>query len=170
MEERHRSRIGIGVVLIVLGAWFLAVQLVPGLGAWASINLSWPLIIVAVGLTLLLIGLLGSTPGMAIPASIVTGVGALLYWQNATGNWESWAYAWTLFPGFVGLGTILAGLLGDRGSSVSGGAWLVLISAVMFAAFGSFLGGPQVFGTYWPLLLIGLGVLLLIRPLTRRRT
>lgn len=170
MQERHRSRIGIGLVLVLLGLWFLMVQLIPGMDQWARAHLAWPLIIVAVGLTLLLIGLLGGTPGMAIPASIVTGVGCLLYWQNATGEWASWAYAWTLFPGFVGMGTMLTGLLGDRSASVSGGAWLVLISAVMFAVFGSFLGGPDVFGAYWPVLLIGLGVLLLIRPLTRRRS
>ena len=169
MQERHRSRIGIGLVLILLGLWFLLVQVVPGLDVWAKAHLAWPLIIVAVGLTLLLIGLLGGTPGMAIPASIVTGVGCLLYWQNATGEWASWAYAWTLFPGFAGVGTILAGLMGDRSSSVSGGAWMVLISAVLFAAFGSFLGGPEIFGAYWPVLLIGLGVLLLIRPITQRR-
>jgi hypothetical protein len=38
----------------------------------------------------------------------------------------------------------------------------------MFAVFGAFLGGPEVFGTYWPVLLIGLGVLILLRPLIRR--
>lgn len=168
MQERLRSRIGIGLVLILLGVWFLLVQLIPGLDMWARAHLAWPLIIVAVGLTLLLIGLLGGTPGMAIPACIVTGVGCILYWQNATGEWASWAYAWTLFPGFVGVGTMLAGLLGDRSASVSGGAWMVLISAVLFAVFGSFLGGPAIFGAYWPVLLIGLGILLLIRPLTRR--
>jgi hypothetical protein len=170
MTERHRSRVAIGILLVLLGVWFMAVQVAPGLRAWAEINLAWPLIIVAVGLSLLLVGLLSATPGMAVPACIVAGIGGLLYYQNATGDWASWAYAWTLIPGFAGIGTLLAGLLGDRHSSVTGGAWTILISAVMFAAFGSFLGGPKILGAYWPILLIGLGLLLLIRPLTRSRS
>ncbi len=170
MTERHRSRVVIGILLVILGLWFMAVQIVPGLRDWAQLNLAWPLIVVAVGLSLLVIGLLSSTPGMAVPACVVAGIGGLLYWQNATGNWASWAYAWTLIPGFAGIGTMLAGLLGDRSASVSGGAWTVLISVVLFAAFGSLLGGPSVLGAYWPVLLIGLGLLLLIRPLTRSRS
>lgn len=170
MTERHRSRVVIGILLVILGLWFLAVQVVPGLRDWAQLNLAWPLIVVAVGLSLLVIGLLNSTPGMAVPACVVAGIGGLLYWQNATGDWASWAYAWALIPGFAGIGTMLAGLLGDRSASVTGGAWTVLISAVLFAAFGSLLGGPHVLGAYWPVLLIGLGLLLLIRPLTRSRS
>jgi hypothetical protein len=94
----------------------------------------------------------------------------LLYWQNATGNWESWAYVWTLIPGFVGLGTVLAGLLGGESrQEVRGGLWLILISLVLFAAFGSFFGALGLVGPYWPLLLIALGVLIFVRSLFRFR-
>ena len=40
---------------------------------------------------------------MMVPASIVTGIGGLLYWQNATGRWESWSYAWALIVASVGV-------------------------------------------------------------------
>jgi len=118
---------------------------------------------------LLIIGLLTGVPAMAIPACIVGGIGGLLYWQNSTGNWESWTYAWTLIPGFVGVGTILSGLLGgEPRQSVRGGFWLVAISLALFAFFGSFLGGLNLLGPYWPALLILLGLLLLVRSLFRR--
>jgi len=130
--------------MILLGAWFLAGQLVPGLQAWFA----WPLTIVGVGVLLLIIGLLTGVPGLAVPACIVGGIGGLLYWQDATGNWESWAYAWALIPGFVGVGGVLAGLLGGEGrQAVRGGGTLILISLILFAIFGSFFGALGLWGT-----------------------
>ena len=128
MDRRRRSSLAAGLVLILLGAWFLAIQWVPGLQAWFS----WPLIIVGGGVLLLMIGLLTRVPAMAVPACIVGGIGGLLYWQNATGNWESWAYAWALIPGFVGVGIVLSGLFGgETRQAVRGGSWLILISLVL---------------------------------------
>jgi len=166
MNRRGRSSLAGGVVLILLGIVFLVTQWVPGFRVWAS----WPLVIVGVGLALLVIGLVLGAPGMAVPACIVGGIGALLYWQNVTGHWESWAYAWALIPGFVGVGVLLAGLLeGKFRQALGGGGWLILISLVLFAIFGSFLGGLNLLGPYWPVLLIALGLFILIARLVRRR-
>lgn len=170
MDYRRRSSLAAGLVLILFGALFLAVQLVPGLQVWIDVERSWPLIIVAIGVFLLVLGLLTGAPGMAVPACIVGGIGGLLYWQNVTGNWESWAYAWTLIPGFVGLGIILSGLLGGEvRRSVGGGAWMVFISLGLFAIFGSFFDVLGAWGAYWPILLIAFGLLLLARSLFRSR-
>ena len=166
MDRRRRSNLAAGLVLTLLGAWFLAIQWVPGLQAWFS----WPLIIVGGGVLLLIIGLLTRVPAMAVPACIVGGIGGLLYWQNATGNWESWVYAWALIPGFVGVGIVLSGLLGgETRQAVRGGGWLILISLVLFAVFGSFFGALGLVGPYWPVLLIVLGLLALARSLFRSR-
>jgi len=166
MNRRHRSSLAGGLVLILLGVLFLAVQLMPGLQLWFS----WPLIIVGVGVLLLILGLVTGAPDMAVPACIVGGIGGLLYWQNSTGNWESWAYAWTLIPGFVGVGIVLSGLLGGKPRQpVREGGGLILISLVLFTVFGSFLGGLSLLGPYWPVLLIVLGLWVLVRPLFRSR-
>jgi hypothetical protein len=158
-----------GVLLVLVGAWFLATQFVPGLGEWFNIEFTWPLIIIAVGAFLLVFGLLVGAPGMAVPACIVGGIGGILYWQNLTQDWDSWAYVWTLIPGFVGIGTILAGLLGENTrSSVEGGSWLVIISLVLFLIFSSFTSERSWLGPYWPILLIVAGVLMIVRILLRR--
>jgi high-affinity Fe2+/Pb2+ permease len=105
---------------------------------------------------------------MAVPAAIVTGIGLLLYWQNATGNWESWAYVWALIPGFAGVGVLFAGLLGETPrQSLRDGVNLIIISLIMFVIAAAFLGGPNLLGPYWPVLIILFGVWLLIRPLWR---
>ena len=163
MNRSRRSSLGVGVLLIVLGVLFLLDQFFPGAFGWIG-PITWPLIVVFVGISLLLLGLLTGNPGMAVPACVVGGIGLLLYWQNATQNFGSWAYAWALIPGFAGAGVILEGLLRGRpGKALTEGGWMILVSLVMFAVFASFLGGPQVLGVYWPVLLIALGAFALIR-------
>jgi hypothetical protein len=170
MQRETRTRVTGGVLLILLGLMFLAYQLIPTPFEWLQGADVWPLTVVAVGVFLLIFGLLVGAPGMAIPASIVSGIGLLLVWQNATGNWDSWSYAWALIPGFVGIGVILNGLLGgDRlRDALEGGFWLIVISLTLFAIFGSFLGGLNLFQPYLPVLLIVLGAVMLLRSLLRR--
>ncbi|MGE5603319.1 MAG: hypothetical protein ACM30E_09725 [Nitrososphaerales archaeon] len=173
MSSSQRSAMAGGIILILLGIVFLAGQLLPNV--WSSLaGFSWPLIVVVVGVLLLIIGVLTNVPGMAVPACVVGGIGLLLFWQNRTGNWESWAYAWALIPGFVGAGTILASLWEGKWSGVRGGLWLILISAAMFVVFGALLGGlfggdVGLIARWWPLALILLGVLSLIDHVARRR-
>jgi len=169
MSRTNRANIAIALALILIGAWFLAVQFVPALHAFTLERMTWPLAVIGVGVLLALVGLLSWTPGLLVPACIVGGIGGLLYWQNTTGNWESWAYAWTLIPGFVGVGVFLSELLQRRfRQAVTSGGWLILISLVLFLIFSSFLGGPTLLGAYWPVLLILLGLILLAQALFRR--
>lgn len=168
MDRGRRSSFATGLVLILIGVLVLVAQLVPGWDTWFA----WPLYIVGIGAVLLIIGLLTRVPALAIPACIVGGIGGLLYYQNATGNWESWSYAWALIPGFVGVGIVFAGLLGgEPRKSLREGGQLILVSLVMFLAFGSFFGllGLGPLGNYWPVLLIALGVLILFNRLIFRR-
>ncbi len=170
MDRSTRSSLTFGIILIGIGALFLAFQLFPQLGQWINWSTGWPLIIVGVGLVFLVSAVLSRASGLAIPGTIIGGIGGLLWWQNLTNNWDTWAYAWALIPGFVGVGIILNGVLsGKVRSAITGGGWLIMISLIMFFVFGSFLGGMAVFGAYWPVLLIILGVFVLVRPLIRSR-
>jgi hypothetical protein len=166
MDHRRRSSLAVGLMLILIGAWLLVTQFVPGL----QITFTWPWILIGVGLFLLVIGTLTGAPGMAVPACIVAGLGGLFYWQDATGNWESWSYVWALIPGFVGVGVVLSNLLeGKFSQGIRDGGSLILISLALFLVFGSFFGGLNVLGPYWPVLLILLGLWLLVQRIFRPR-
>ncbi len=168
MNIKRRSNLAAGLILILVGLFFLATQFLPELDLWTA-WFEWPIYVVGVGFLLLLIGLLVGEPDMAVPACIVGGIGGILYWQNATGNWESWSYVWALIPGFAGVGVVLSGLIGPahkRWKTVQDGFQTVLVSAVLFVVFGSFFGLPML-GDYWPLLLIALGLFLMVRALFR---
>ena len=120
---------------------------------------------------MLLLGALSGAPGMAVPASIVTGIGGILFWQNATGNWESWSYIWALIPGFVGIGVILNGMLtGQTRQAIQDGGRTILVSLVLFAIFGAFFGRELFAGWVWPSLLIIAGVLILVSNFLRPRS
>jgi len=169
--RQNRSNLFLGLLLILIGAWLVISNQVPSLNTWMKDNFTWPMWTIGAGLLILLIGLFTNSPGMAIPASIVTGVGGILYYQNQTGDFGSWSYMWTLIPGFVGVGTILAGLLGSNTRrSLGHGLRLIVTSAVLFLAFATFFGKIAIFGPYGlPILLILLGVYVLARGFMRGR-
>jgi hypothetical protein len=163
---QKQSSIVIGLILIVAGILFLIFQAFPALAPNIDLATQWPLIIVGIG-GLLLLGALFGNPPLAIPASIVSGIGLILAYQNVSGNWASWAYVWTLIPGFVGIGIILMALLDkDKREQVRDGITLLLISFGLFIVFGGFLGA---LGIYWPILLILGGLILLFRSYGRTK-
>ncbi len=172
MSKERRSDLVFGIILLLIGAWFLAAQfnLVPGLNEVMDLKFQWPLIVVGIGLFLFLLGLLTRAPGLSVPAVIVAGIGGMLYWTNSTGQWSAWAYLWTLIPGLVGLGIILATLLGanDRNGYIDG-LRLLLISAILFVVFFMIISGQGYFVKYWPVLIILAGIWIIIQAFLRKR-
>jgi len=167
MDKSKRTSIVGGALLILVGSVLFAAQVAPDYMPDFLEIFSWPWIIIGVGLFLFALGAALGEPGLAVPATIVSGIGGILAYQSYTGNWESWSFIWTLIPGFVGLGIMLMSLLGGEGS-VKDGATLVLISFIMLAVFGSFFGALGMAGQYWPVLLILLGVVLLFRSFFKK--
>ncbi len=165
MKQKKHSFIW-GFLLILVGGLLLADQLVP---SW-HINFDWPWIVIFVGLTFLAFAILTRTGGLAIPGSIVGGIGAILYYQNLTGNWDTWEFAWSLIPGFVGIGLALAAIISpeEHRDGWTASLFLLVISAIMFSIFG----GSAFFGwntqILWPAAIIAFGAFLLIRGLFRK--
>jgi len=158
--EKRGSIVG-GIILILLGAFFLLLQFFPGLADLFNLSQQWPLIIVGAGL-LFLLGALFGNPPMAVPGMIITGTGLILYYQNATGNWGSWAYIWSLYPIFVGIGLIMMNTLqGSWRKGLREGGGLVLIGVVLFVVFAGFFSGFGALGRLWPILVIVAGLWLL---------
>jgi len=172
MSRQNRTQLALGILLVLLGTWFIAVRQVPILKPFSNLNWDWPFYVIGAGAVLLLIGLVTDAPRMAIPAVIVAGIGGILYYQNISHDWESWNFMWTLIPGFVGVGNILAGLFGDdTGHNIGRGINLIVISAVLFLIFAAIFNRINILGNYGvAVLLILLGLYVIGRGLIRSRT
>jgi hypothetical protein len=172
---RSSTSLALGIVLVVVGVFFLVMRVF-------NVDLSvygWPLYVIIPGLTLLVVGFVSLGSGAIIPGGIVTLTGLVLAYQNATGDWASWAYAWALvMPGGVGLGILLGGLRERDARQIRQGwtllFWALLIFIIGFVFFESIL---NVSGTDYgvvgraalPALLIIIGVTLLVRSIRHQR-
>ena len=167
--RQNRSNLFLGFLLILVGGWMILTNQVPAIHEWIQSHSTGSVYTIGAGVLILLIGLFTGSPGMAIPAAIVAGIGGILYYQDLNNDYSSWSYMWALIPGFVGVGTILAGLLGENTRhNLARGLRLLVISAVMFLAFGTFFGGLSILGNYGaPILIILLGVYILARGFMR---
>jgi len=167
--RQNRTNLFLGILLILIGGWLVITRQVPSVQNWIDQNFAWPMWTIGAGLLVFIIGLLTGAPGMAVPASIIAGIGGILYYQNQTGNFGSWSYMWALIPGFVGVGTILAGLLGEHTRrNLAHGVNLIVISTVLFLVFGTFFGGLSILGDYGvAVILILLGLYILVRGFLR---
>lgn len=167
-RRRRRGSSGIGWMLLGAGA-LLLLGTVLGFGFW---GLLWPAFIIVPGLAMFYgVKRLGrSATILTVPATMVTTLGLMLFIQNLTGLWGTWAYAWTLlFPGSLGLGLAVYGELarkpraeelGENMAKV--GLGMFLVGAVLNVIFG--VGGwitGAVGGLFLPLLLIGIGISML---------
>ena len=163
MKKQGRTQLALGIILILLGAFFIAQRSIPEVSEFAERFSEWPFTVIGVGVLLLLLGLILGAPGLAVPAAIVAGIGGILYYQDLTGDWDSWSYMWTLIPGFVGVGVFLQGVLGENTRhNLKHGLNLMVVSAVLFLVFSAFFGGWNLFGNFGPaivLILLGLWVL-----------
>ena len=170
-SRSNRSQLILGILLIALGIWFFAQRAVPSFADFTDKFMGFPYNLMWIGAALLVWGMFTGNPGMAVPAAIVAGVGGIFYYQEVSGNHDSWAYMWTLIPGFVGVGTVLQGLLGDNTRrNIVRGLNAMAFSAVMFLIFAAFLGGLEVLGNYTAAIaLIALGVWMLAKNLWRGR-
>ncbi len=170
MNSPTRSSLRTGLALILLGVVFLVLQIVPGINEIFRGENAPALVLFGVALLLAVIGIATGATGMIIPICIVAGIGGIFYWQTAMGGgYLSWAYAWTLIPGFVGVGIFLNELFnGHPLKGISDALGPIAFSIVGYLVLGSAIGGLNVLGVYWPVLLIVLGVLFLVQPLLKR--
>ena len=172
MNRQNRTELILGLLLILAGIWFVVSRQIPALRPWANLNLEWPVYVIGAGALMLVLGLATGRPRMAIPATIVAGGGKILWYQNQTQDWESWSFLWTLIFAFVGIGVILAGLLGDNPPyNLRRGLNLLVISAALFLIFATIMGRLSVLGDYGAAaLLIFIGLYVIGRSLFRTRS
>ena len=174
-EGRYRPpALVLGSILVVLGGLLFVSQLLDiGID-----DVGWPFIVIAVGVVVLGLGLfVNREQGMVVGGTIATTVGLVLLYQNSTGHWESWAYAWALVgPAASGLGLALWGASTGNASDLRNGTWGLLGGLALFAVgFLFFEGVIGISGQRLPLpewvlpaAVIAIGAVLLGRGLIQR--
>jgi hypothetical protein len=161
----------LGALMIVVGVLALTVRVlrVPDV----PFSAVWPVLVLFPGVLLFAAALAIRRLELAIPGAVVTVVGLLLAYQNATGHWRSWAYAWALVvPVAIGIAQLAIGLVtGDRGLVRTAGSVLMVglgLFAVGMVVFEGLIGlsgwNLGVFGGVGvPVLLILFGAALVLR-------
>jgi len=143
---------GAGLLLILLGAILLAANL----GAFSLLRF-WPLLIVGLGIAFFLMWLgERANYGLLMPAAVMTVIGLLFLYCEIEG-WYHMDQLWPVFLLAPGLGFILMYLLGiqDRGLLIPGG--ILLFLGILFLSVN------RLTGRWWPLLLVIVGIMLLLK-------
>jgi hypothetical protein len=167
--------IGLGVALLLIGVLLFIGQLLDiGID-----DVGWPAIVIGIGVVILVLGLfVNREQGMVIGGTVVTTVGLVLLYQDQTGRWETWAYAWALVgPAASGLGMVLWGIRTADTTEIRNGTWALLgglaIFAISFLFFEGVIGisGEPLGLPEWllPVVVIAIGVLVLARGILERR-
>ena len=174
-SEGGAPTVAIGLVLVVVGAILFAGQ-VAGIGIE---DIGWPFFVIGAGIAILLIGLVvANSRTRHRRLSFTTQIRLVLFYQDQTGRWESWAYAWALVgPAASGLGLVLWGLRSGNGSDVRNGTWGLLGGLAIFGVGFLFfegligIGGERLALPEWllPVAVIAIGVVVLLRGMLERR-
>lgn len=152
-----------GLVSGVLLGLVLLIDPLTGRNPWAVI---WPFCILLPGLAFFVVTLGGgrSAAPLAIPGSILTTLGLILFYQNTLGYFQSWAYAWALVaPGAAGLGLFLFGRWGGHAVVRQVGAYLAAAGLGLFVCLAAIFEvgifrSSLAARVGWPLLLIAFGL------------
>lgn len=158
LSKQARSNQALGLLLMLIGAFFLALNL-----GWLSLSQSgiWPFFIIAPGLLLMVLAISTSARNSILPGVILTGVGLFfLLRQWGLLPW-SMDLLWPVFPGIVGIAFIATYQVAGRDKGLLLPAFILLTIALVFLAINFNLLNRR-YLEFWPVLLILAGVYLLI--------
>ena len=136
-SQRNVGSLVGGSLLIIFGILALVGKIFQNFNFWETF---WPFFIIGVGV-LFFVGMLAggrSVSGLAIPGSIITTIGLMLFYQNLTDHWESWSYGWTVILMSVGLGIFIMGFWGQNETQRAAGLRVLRLGLIMFVIFGAF--------------------------------
>lgn len=136
-SQRNTGSLVGGSLLVIFGILALLGQLFRNFNFWETF---WPFFVIGVGL-LFFVGMFAggrSISGLAIPGSIITTIGLMLFYQNITNHWESWAYGWTVILMSVGLGIFIMSIWGQNLTQRAAGLRVLRIGLILFVIFGAF--------------------------------
>lgn len=182
--EMDEKKSGSNRGALFLGGTVLLIGILLLLGEIFDISFShflWPLFIIIPGAIIFLSSLSMGKGGdaLAIVGGILTSVGAVLFLQNVTGLWASWAYAWSLVaPTSIGASQLVYGWIKKSESHIKNGWEITKVGLIIFTVgfiFFEMIIGLSGFGLkelglpVLPIVLIGLGVFILLLALFRKK-
>jgi hypothetical protein len=162
-SKKNRSKILVGIIFILLGLYFLLINL----GLWQG--LAGNLFLVVLGVAFICAFYIsGKAVGFLIPGLIMTLVGMVLALLQS-GLIEENKF-WPLIITAVGVAFVLVYFLATREKE----AWPLVMGIVLLVASGMLLATTfgvldwdfwHLVGYFWPVVLIFLGIWILLRPL-----
>ena len=174
----NRSRLVFGACLVLLGLFLLFGEIVGSIFHIRIGHYTWPFSILVPGVLLYALAFTvddNNSKGVVFAGSIVSGLGVLLFLQNLTGWWASWAYAWAfIVPTSIGVGEMVFGTLRSKQDMVNEG-WrltkiglIILLFGVLFFELLIGISGIRFFGMRslcFPAALVILGLALVVQYL-----
>jgi hypothetical protein len=165
MSPRSKNALALGVVLILVGLVLALIEFSPGFDVLFTEVMGWELALVFGGALALVFGWLNNVPELVILGVTGLGLGGLQFYFGSIGELVPWKYAWTVVPFLVGVGILVASVVTptSRYRRVAG-ANLTMAGLVLFVVFSVIFGDFR-WARYWPLALIALGMVLVVRSL-----
>jgi hypothetical protein len=178
-----RPSIGLAIVLILVGLFFL----LNNVGAFEDLELSidelWPGFLVLGGLAFWLQYLFGGTrdPGYVFvgTAALLLGLFFFLFtlnvelpfeFENLRGpiDWDDSEFLWPAYPIIGGIAFVMLGIFGSDGGALGVGLAAIAVGVIAFPFTLGSAEGLEEIGRFWPVLLILIGGAALLQPLLRR--
>ena len=152
----------LAIGLVVVGVGLLAVNIFN----IELMNYLWPAFIVVPGLLMLLPAYKSTTKRdnilnfMAIPGAMMVALGSLMFLMNLVDHFESMAYIWPLVISAGVVGLMYMERFNDESTVHENGHQFIRAMVFTFMAAALFFEVLifESLGSWWPLLLVGLGV------------
>jgi hypothetical protein len=153
--------------LIIAGLLLLALNLLD----IHLMNYLWPMFILGLG-ALMVWPAYKSTADeqsklnfLAVPGAMVLALGVLLFLLNLVNHYESMAYSWTLLLAAGGAGYGYLHRFDESGNKVDKAHRFVRTMVLLFMGLATFfeLFIFQSLGAWWPVLIVGLGIYMLVK-------
>jgi hypothetical protein len=167
-NKNNRASVILGTLLLAAGVLALLGQVIgPRFGGEF-----WPFIVIGVGLAFFVAMLVGGRAfgALAIPGSIITGIGLILLIQNTFNLWETWSFAWALIICSVGIGLVIFGTYSENEEVRQSGWNVARIGLILFIVFGILMEfvfvvmgvSTSTSSMFWPILLVAIGLIMLV--------
>jgi len=131
------------IILIVLGVVTLALNLVFN----GSMNISWPLVVIMLGVVFfILVGAFSKKWAwmvfLYLPGSLLLALGLVFLLNVITNDWNAWAYAWMLVVAGLGLGIVLVNRKVHWPEFITMTGFGMMVGGItLFVLFGALAGG-----------------------------